>query len=72
MREHRRERGVVKWFNENRGHGCIRREVDGRHVYVHYADIEGSGYRTLNEGEQVEFELVHGPKGLHALHVSSK
>ena len=63
------ERGTVKWFNENRGYGFIRREKNGRPVYVHYADIAGEGFRTLSEGELVEFELVDGPRGPQATNV---
>jgi cold shock protein len=63
------ERGTVKWFNENRGYGFIRREADGRPVYVHYADIAGEGFRTLSEGETVEFDLVDSERGLTARNV---
>ena len=60
------ERGMVKWFNENRGYGFIRLETDGRDVYVHYSNICGEGFRTLSEGEIVEFELHEGERGLEA------
>lgn len=63
------ELGTVKWFNENRGYGFIRRESDGRPVYVHYADIAGEGFRTLSEGERVEFELFLGDRGPQAKNV---
>lgn len=65
------ERGTVKWFNENRGYGFIRREADGRPVYVHYTDIAGEGFRTLSEGELVEFDLVDGDRGPQARNVRS-
>lgn len=63
------ERGQVKWFNENRGYGFIRRETGGREIYVHYADIAGEGFRTLSEGELVEFDLSEGERGLEAKNV---
>ena len=55
-------RGTVKWFNESKGFGFIEQE-DGKDVFVHYSAIEGSGFKTLNEGDKVEFEVVDGPKG---------
>ncbi len=60
------ERGKVKWFNENRGYGLIRRDTGGSDVYVRFSDIEGEGFRTLSEGEFVEFELIDGERGLEA------
>lgn len=63
------EKGVVKWFNGSKGYGFISRE-DGTDVFVHYTAIEDNGgYRTLEEGEQVEFEVAEGPKGLQAVSV---
>lgn len=63
------EKGVVKWFNGSKGYGFISRE-DGTDVFVHYSAIEDNGgYRTLNEGEQVEFEVTESPKGLQAASV---
>ena len=60
------EKGVVKWFNGSKGFGFISRE-EGEDVFVHYSAIEDNGgYRTLEEGDQVEFEVVEGPKGLQA------
>lgn len=59
------ETGTVKWFNGTKGFGFISRE-EGEDVFVHYNAIEGSGYRTLEEGDKVEFEIVEGPKGLQA------
>ena len=58
--------GKVKWFNESKGYGFIQQEENERDIFVHYSDIEGDGFRTLNEGDSVEFEPVEGPKGLQA------
>jgi CspA family cold shock protein len=63
------EKGVVKWFNGAKGYGFIQRET-GEDVFVHYKAIVGEGYRTLNEGDKVEFDVERGPKGLQALKVS--
>lgn len=63
-----REQGVVKWFNATKGYGFIRRE-SGEDVFVHFSAIEGDGYKSLNEGQPVEFEVVRGPKGLQAARV---
>ena len=60
--------GRVKWFNSARGYGFIGRE-DGPDVFVHYTAIAGEGYKTLNEGDTVEFEIVQGPKGPQASNV---
>ena len=54
--------GTVKWFNNSKGYGFIGRD-DGPDVFVHYSAITGDGYRTLQEGDPVEFEIVQGPKG---------
>jgi CspA family cold shock protein len=63
------EKGTVKWFNGSKGYGFISRE-DGTDVFVHYTAIEDNGgYRSLDEGEQVEFEVAEGPKGLQAVSV---
>lgn len=61
--------GTVKWFNEAKGYGFIKRE-DGPDLFVHYTNIAGSGFRTLKEDDQVEFEVSEGPKGLQAINVS--
>ena len=59
------ENGTVKWFNDAKGYGFI--EYDsGKDVFVHFSAIEGEGFRTLSEGQRVEFELLDGDKGLHA------
>jgi CspA family cold shock protein len=60
--------GTVKWFNNSKGYGFIGRE-DGPDVFVHYSAIVGDGYRTLQEGDPVEFEIVQGPKGPQASNV---
>lgn len=57
--------GKVKWFNDAKGYGFIT-HIDGRDVFVHYSSIEGDGFRTLNQGQEVEYEAEEGPKGLHA------
>jgi len=59
------ELGQVKWFNDAKGFGFIKRS-SGEDVFVHYSVIEGTGYRSLYEGQEVEFECVAGPKGLLA------
>jgi CspA family cold shock protein len=61
--------GTVKWFNEAKGFGFIRRD-DGAELFVHYTNIEGSGFRTLKEDDKVEFEVNEGPKGLQAVNVT--
>ncbi len=57
--------GRVKWFNDSKGFGFIVNE-DGKDVFVHFSAIEGDGYKTLREGQEVEFDCIEGPKGLHA------
>jgi CspA family cold shock protein len=63
-----KEKGVVKWFNGAKGYGFIQRST-GEDVFVHFSAIQSDGYRSLNEGEAVEFELQQGPKGLNAIEV---
>ena len=63
-----RETGTVKWFNEQKGYGFIARE-SGDDVFVHYSAIEGAGFRTLLEGEKVEFTVEQGQKGPAAANV---
>ena len=60
--------GTVKWFNNSKGFGFISQE-EGPDVFVHHSAIEGSGFRSLDEGEAVEFEVKEGPKGLSAENV---
>ena len=62
------EKGTVKWFNDAKGFGFITRE-QGADVFVHYSAIAADGFRTLQEGEQVEFDVVQGPKGAQAANV---
>lgn len=57
--------GHVKWFNESKGYGFIERDGEGD-VFVHYSAIEGEGFRTLKEGQVVEFDFTDGPKGAQA------
>ena len=64
-----KEQGVVKWFNASKGYGFIQRQ-SGEDVFVHFSAIQSDGYKSLNEGQQVEFEVKQGPKGLQAENVS--
>ncbi len=61
-------KGTVKWFNASKGFGFIARE-NGEDVFVHFSDIEDEGFKSLAEGEEVEFEVVDSPKGPKAAHV---
>jgi cold shock protein len=63
-----KEQGTVKWFNASKGYGFIRRE-NGEDVFVHFSAIAADGYKSLNEGQAVEFEVTSGPKGLQASNV---
>jgi CspA family cold shock protein len=65
-----REKGTVKWFNAAKGYGFIQRET-GEDVFVHFSAIQAGGYRSLDEGARVEFEVTNGPKGLQAANVSA-
>ncbi|HLC40431.1 MAG TPA: cold-shock protein [Methylomirabilota bacterium] len=60
--------GRIKWFSDAKGYGFIEQE-DGEDVFVHYSVIQGEGFKTLSEGQQVEFEFTQGPKGLQATKV---
>jgi CspA family cold shock protein len=64
-----REKGIVKWFNAAKGYGFIQRST-GDDVFVHFSAIQSSGYRSLDEGSEVEFEVKQGPKGLQAENVA--
>jgi len=64
-----REQGTVKWFNAAKGYGFITRQT-GEDVFVHFSAIQSEGYRSLNEGQSVEFEVKKGPKGLQAENVT--
>ncbi|MDH3975255.1 MAG: cold-shock protein [Deltaproteobacteria bacterium] len=61
-------KGTVKWFNEQKGFGFIEQE-DGPDVFVHFSAIQSEGFKTLHEGQAVEFEVVEGPKGAQAANV---
>lgn len=63
------QEGTVKWFNAEKGFGFISRE-DGDDVFVHFSAIQGDGYKSLEEGQRVTFEVVQGPKGPQAANVS--
>jgi len=61
--------GTVKWFNENKGFGFIQQE-NGPDVFVHFSEIQGEGFKSLNEGDKVEFEITEGEKGPKATNVT--
>ncbi len=63
-------KGTVKWFNSNKGYGFISPE-EGEDVFVHFSSIESEGYKSLEEGQAVEFEVTDGPKGLQASNVKA-
>lgn len=63
-----KEQGTVKWFNASKGFGFIQRQ-SGEDVFVHFSAIQSDGYKSLNEGQKVEFEVKQGPKGLQAENV---
>ena len=64
-----KEQGTVKWFNNEKGYGFISRE-SGDDVFVHHSAIVGEGFKSLNEGDNVEFDVVTGPKGFQAQNVA--
>jgi CspA family cold shock protein len=64
-----RVRGTVKWFSNEKGYGFISRE-EGKDIFVHYSAIQTDGYRSLEEGQEVEFEVTDGPKGQQASNVT--
>ena len=63
-------KGTVKWFNNEKGFGFIAVENGGKDVFVHHTAIQGSGYKSLNEGDHVQFEVTSGPKGDQASNVT--
>ena len=63
-----REQGTVKWFNNEKGYGFISRAA-GDDVFVHHSAIQGSGFKSLDEGDAIEFDVARGPKGLQAQNV---
>ena len=62
-------KGTVKWFNESKGYGFLSQQ-EGEDIFVHYTAIQGNGFRTLKEGQEVEFNVERGPKGLQASNVT--
>ncbi len=62
--------GLVKWFNDSKGYGFLQVDGTDRDVFVHYSAIQGDGFKTLAEGQRVDFELIEGPKGPQASNVS--
>ena len=62
-------KGKVKWFNDAKGFGFIQVEGENKDIFVHHSSIKADGFRTLAEGEEVEFELIQGPKGPKAVNV---
>jgi CspA family cold shock protein len=64
-----RQQGKVKWFNNAKGYGFIALDGRGEDVFVHYSSIRADGFKTLEEGDHVEFEVMNGPKGLQAENV---
>jgi CspA family cold shock protein len=63
--------GIVKWFNNAKGYGFVTPDGGAEDVFVHFSAIEMEGYRTLKEGQRVEFEVTEGPRGLHAQRVKT-
>ena len=64
-----RETGTVKWFNDSKGFGFIKRDQGGDDVFVHHSAIQADGFKSLAEGQKVEFGVARGPKGLNAENV---
>jgi CspA family cold shock protein len=62
--------GTVKWFNSSKGYGFIEQESGGPDVFVHHSGINSTGFRSLNEGDQVDFDIQQGPKGPSAVNVT--
>ena len=72
FRRNKKLYGKVKWFNQEKGYGFIEREDGGGDVFVHYSAIQQEGFKTLTEGEEVEFEIVEGARGPQAANVVKK
>jgi cold shock protein len=66
------QKGKVKWFSNQKGYGFITRDDNGKDVFVHHTGIKGDGYKTLEEGQAVEFDVSQGPKGEQATNVSKQ
>ncbi len=64
-----KEQGTVKWFNSEKGYGFVSRD-SGDDVFVHHSELQQTGFKSLNEGDRVEFEVARGPKGLKAQNVT--
>ena len=62
--------GKVKWFDDRKGYGFIEQEDGGQDVFVHFSALQGEGYKTLDEGQQVQFDIVQGDKGPQAANVT--
>ena len=63
--------GTVKWFSNSKGYGFISPDAGGEDVFAHFSAIQMDGYKTLNEGQKVEFEITEGPKGLQAANIKA-
>ncbi len=63
-------KGTIKWFSDQKGYGFITSESDQSEIFVHFSAIQGNGFKSLREGEKVEFEVVTGPKGKQAANVT--
>ncbi|MBI4970399.1 MAG: cold-shock protein [Candidatus Omnitrophica bacterium] len=64
------EQGTVKWFDNAKGYGFVSRENGGKDVFVHHSVIQGTGFKSLEEGQKVQFEVTQGPKGDQATNVT--
>ena len=63
--------GIVKWFNNAKGYGFVVTDESDQDVFVHFSAITMEGYKTLKEGQRVQFEVTEGPKGLHAVEIEA-